>query len=234
MKKNVLNILMSKWFLLVVIMIVPARIGQCMEGEKAQSRIKLTQPQYRSNVSVENSLLQRKSVRSYLDEPLTLDDISQLLWAAQGITHSRGFRTAPSAGALYPLELYIVVGNVAEVAAGIYKYKPEHHELLKIVGGDKRTELCHAALNQRAIKRAPAVIVFCAVYSRTTSKYGQRGIRYVLIEAGHSAQNVCLQSVSLGLGTVPIGAFNDDRVKKIVHCEADEDPLYIMPVGKLK
>ncbi len=157
-----------------------------------------------------------------------------MLWAAQGITHPRGFRTAPSAGALYPLELYIVAGNVTNLADGVYKYKPIQHELMKIDIGDKRTELCGAALSQRSIKDAPAVMVFCAVYQRTTVKYGQRGIRYICMEIGHSAQNVFLQAVSLGLGTVTIGAFNDKEVKKIVNCDTDEHPLYIMPVGKLQ
>ena len=215
-------------------MIFSVKIGECMNGKKILKTIKLPQPQYDSRSSVESTLLKRKSIRRYTDEPLTLVEISQLLWAAQGVTHHRGFRTAPSAGALYPLEIYIVAGKVTGLAAGIYKFKPNKHVLLKIVEGDKRSELCKAALNQSAVKNAPVVILFFAVYQRITVKYGQRGLRYVFIEVGHSAQNICLQAVSLGLGTVTIGAFNDDKVKKIVNCEADEEPLYIMPVGKLK
>jgi SagB-type dehydrogenase family enzyme len=183
---------------------------------------------------VESTLAKRRSVRRYSGEPLTLAEISQLLWAAQGITHFRGFRTAPSAGALYPLEVYIVVGKVTALGEGIYKYDPHGHGLLKIVEGDQRTALDRAALNQQVVKNAPAVIVLCAVYRRVTVKYGQRGMRYVFMEAGHSAQNVCLQAVSLNLGTVTVGAFNDGQVKKILQCPTDEEPLYMMPVGRLK
>ena len=234
MKAKLLKTLIINVILFILIMIFSVKIGECMNGKKILKTIKLPQPQYDSRSSVESTLLKRKSIRRYTDEPLTLVEISQLLWAAQGVTHHRGFRTAPSAGALYPLVIYIVAGKVTGLAAGIYKFKPNKHVLLKIVEGDKRSELCKAALNQSAVKNAPVVILFFAVYQRITVKYGQRGLRYVFIEVGHSAQNICLQAVSLGLGTVTIGAFNDDKVKKIVNCEADEEPLYIMPVGKLK
>ena len=194
--------------------------------------IKLPEPRYDSETSIEKALLERRSVRDYKDEPLTLIEVSQLLWAAQGITDPGGFRTAPSAGALYPLELYVVAGNVNDLPDGIYKYKPHGHELARVVEGDKRTELCNAALDQPPVKDAAAVIVFSAVYERTTGKYGERGIRYVHIEAGHAAQNIYLQAVSLNLGTVVIGAFDDEEVKKVLNTGDEEQPLYIMPVGK--
>jgi SagB-type dehydrogenase family enzyme len=215
-------------------MIFPVKIGECITGKTFPETVPLPESQYDSSSSVESALLKRRSIRTYSDEPITLAEVSQLLWAAQGVTHHRGFRTAPSAGALYPLEIYIVAGKVAGLAAGIYKYKPNPHELLKIVDGDKRAQLSRAALNQTAVNNAPIVILFSAVYHRTTVKYGQRGIRYAFIEVGHSAQNVCLQAVSLGLGTVPIGAFNDHKVKKILNCEVHEEPVYIMPVGRLR
>jgi SagB-type dehydrogenase family enzyme len=230
---KLLNWIITHGILLAVVIVFPLKPGECMNGEKLSKMIQLPQPQYDSPSSVESTLAKRRSFRRYLDEPLTLAEISQLLWAAQGITHSRGFRTAPSAGALYPLELYIAVGKVTALGEGIYKYNPDGHGLSKIVEGDQRTALCRAALNQRAVN-APAVIVFCAVYRRITVKYGQRGMRYVFMEAGHSAQNVCLQAVSLNLGTVTIGAFNDHQVKKIIQCQTDEEPLYMMPVGRLK
>jgi len=233
MKVKLLNTIMTGAMLLVVMMLFPMGRCESMNIIKNPETIKLPNPQYDGLSSVEGALLKRRSVRSYSKKPLRLAVILQPVWAAQGITHSRGFRTAPSAGALYPLELYIVAGNVTNLADGVYKYKPIQHELMKIDIGDKRTELCGAALNQRSIKDAPTVMVFCAVYQRTTVKYGQRGIRYIHMEIGHSAQNVCLQAVSLGLGTVTIGAFNDKEVKKIVNCDTDEHPLYIMPVGKL-
>jgi SagB-type dehydrogenase family enzyme len=194
---------------------------------------KLPKPKHESDLSVEEALSKRRSVRQFTKKQLSLSDISQLLWAAQGVTSSEGFRTAPSAGALYPLELYLVVGNVADLTAGVYKYRPRTHELSQTSKGDKRTELCRAALGQSAIENASAIIVFTAVAERTTVKYRERGIRYIHIEVGHAAQNVALQAVSLAIGTVPIGAFNDKAVAKIIGCRADELPLYVMPIGTI-
>jgi SagB-type dehydrogenase family enzyme len=194
--------------------------------------IKLPNPRYKGSVSIEEALLKRRSVRDYKNESLTLADVSQLLWAAQGITDPGGLRTSPSAGALYPLEVYVVAGNVKDLPGGIYRYRPHKHELERVVAGDKRTELCNAALGQTYVRSAPAVIVFSAVYERVTVKYGERGIRYVHIEAGHAAQNAFLQAVSLNLGAVVIGAFHDEEVKKIIRAADREQPLYIMPVGK--
>ena len=194
--------------------------------------IKLPEPRYESETSVEEVLLARRSVRDYKNEPLTFEEVSQLLWAAQGITDKKGSRTAPSAGALYPIEIYVVVGNVDNISEGIYKYKPQEHELVKVAEGDKRIELYNAALSQSAVKNAAAAMVFSAVYERTTEKYGKRGERYVHLETGHAAQNVYLQTVALDLGTVVIGAFDDNEVKKIMNMQDEEQPLYIMPVGR--
>lgn len=203
-----------------------------MTGKKSSEIIRLPEPQYDGQMSIERTLLKRRSVRFYREKPLTLAEISQLLWAAQGMTDPRGYRTAPSAGALYPLEVYIIVGKVENLPPGIYKYKPGEHEIIKTGAGDVRTELCRAALSQTPINNAPVVFVFCAVYQRTTKKYGERGIRYAHLEVGHAAQNVCLQAVSLGLGTVVIGAFHDNEVKKVINLNPDEQPLYIIPIGK--
>jgi SagB-type dehydrogenase family enzyme len=194
--------------------------------------VKLPEPKYDSKVSVERALFERRSIRNYADEAMTLADVSQLLWAAQGITDPAGYRTAPSAGALYPLEVYLIAGKVTTLPAGIYRYKPRGHELVKVVDGDKRAELANAALGQTALKQAPASLVMTAFYERTTSKYRDRGIRYVHMEAGHAAENVCLQAVSLGLGTVVIGAFYDDDVKKVMRLGGSEEPLYFIPFGK--
>lgn len=199
--------------------------------ENPQIIIKLPEPKYDGSISLEKAILERRSVRDYKKDPLTLPEISQILWAAQGITGA-GYRTAPSAGALYPLEIYIVAGKVDLLPAGIYKYGPRKHELYSVAKGDGRTDLCNAALGQLSIKRAAAVLVISAVYERTSAKYGDRGIRYVHMEAGHAAQNISLQAVALGLGTVVIGAFRDDEVKKVVRMPDDERPLYILPVGK--
>jgi len=194
--------------------------------------IKLPEPRYDSNVSIEEALLKRRSIREYIGDPLTLQEVSQLLWAAQGITDLRGFRTAPSAGALYPLEVYVVVGHIENLAKGVYKYKPNEHELVKVLDGDKREELAKAALGQAWVKETAINLVITAVYKRTTVKYGDRGIRYVHMEAGHAAQNLCLQATAMDLGTVTIGAFYDEQVKEVLNLPEDEQPLYIIPVGK--
>jgi SagB-type dehydrogenase family enzyme len=204
-----------------------------LSSMEQESLIKLTQPVYDSSVSLEESILKRRSIRRYKDEPLTINEVSQLMWAAQGITDSRGLRTAPSAGALYPLEIYVVVGNVDGLSPGIYKYKPQEHELLLIKEGDNRGNLSNAALGQGTVENGAIAIVISAVYERTTSKYGDRGIRYVHMEVGHVGQNISLQAVSLGLGTVVIGAFYDNEVKRIIEMPEEESPLYIMPVGRI-
>jgi SagB-type dehydrogenase family enzyme len=186
-----------------------------------------------SETSLETVLLNRRSVRSYRDEPLILAEVAQLLWAAQGITDpARGYRTAPSAGALYPLEVYLVAGNVEGLPPGVYRYSPGAHSLTPVKTGDQRDALYKAALSQSAVRDAPAVLVIAAVTERTTGKYGERGIRYVHMEAGHAAQNALLQAVALNLGAVVIGAFDDDEVRQAVGMPAAEQPLYVIPVGK--
>lgn len=195
--------------------------------------ITLPEPRYDSDMSIEQSLLERRSTRSYTDEPITLQELSQLLWAAQGITDSgRGFRTTPSAGALYPLEVYVVAGDVQNLVSGIYKYEPDEHKLARLIDGDKRSELADAALAQPWVKEGALAIVFTAVYERTTVKYGERGIRYVHIEVGHAAQNILLQAVAMGLGAVPVGAFHDEQVARLLNLPNNEQPLYIIPVGR--
>lgn len=202
--------------------------------EPINERIKLPEPKYDSSTSVEQALLNRRSVREYKDEPMRLTEVSQILWAAQGISDPRrGFRTAPSAGALYPLDVYVVIGNVEGVAKGVYKYEPHEHELLMVRNGNVRDEMAVAALGQTWVGGGAIIIVFSAVYERTTQKYGNRGIRYVHMEVGHAAQNVYLQAVSLNLGTAVVGAFEDEEVRKILNMSDEEHPLYIVPVGKI-
>jgi len=217
-----------------IVSAIPLRAKEKAEAmrEYEPEIIKLPEPKYDSSISIEGALLKRRSVRAFKDKPVTLSEVSQPLWAAEGIADPGGLRTAPSAGALYPLELYVVTGNVNGLPAGIYKYRPKRHELLSIAKGDSRIHLCNAALGQSPIRRAAAVIVLSGVYERTTNKYGERGISYVHMEAGHAAQNVSLQAVSLWLGTVVIGAFRDEEVKRMLKMEDRERPLYIMPVGR--
>ena len=163
---------------------------------------------------------------------LTLAEISQLLWSAQGITDPEGRRTAPSAGALYPLEVFLVAGGQDELPAGVYRYRPQGHDLIPVVQGDQRAKLAAAALEQDWLNDAPATIGIAAVYERTARKYKQRAERYVLMEVGHAAQNVHLQAVALDLGTVVVGAFDDAEVKRVLTLAVNEEPLCLMPVGK--
>jgi len=196
------------------------------------TEIELPEPRLDSATSIEQALLMRRSVRNYTSEALTLHEVSQLLWAAQGVTDPRGFRTAPSAGATYPLEAYLLVGDVDNLTPGAYHYIPANHKLVKVLEGDFRAELAAAAWGQSPIKEGAANIVITGVYERTVKRYGNRGIRYVHMEAGHAAQNIYLQAVALDLGTVVIGAFHDERVKQVLNLPKQEDPLYIIPIGK--
>lgn len=178
-------------------------------------------------------MLGRKSTRNYKEGPLQLKEVSQLLWAALGMTRPGGYRTCPSAGALYPLELLLAAGMVEGLPTGSYRYDCAAHSLVYLGEKDIRGELAQAALWQSMIARAPATIAICAVFERTTRRYGERGIRYVFMESGHAAQNIHLQAVSLDLGTVVIGAFRDDEVKKALGLQADQSPLLLMPVGRV-
>jgi len=186
----------------------------------------LPEPRLMGEISLEEALTQRRSVRSFTDEELTLEEISQLLWAAQGTTADWAGRTAPSAGALYPLEVYVATAN------GLYRYVPQGHKVvIESHDDDLRPKLWEAGLKQDAIREAPAVFVITAVYERTAEKYGGRAERYVKLEAGHACQNILLQAVALDLGAVPIGAFYDDQVQAALSLPPDHEPLYIIPVG---
>ncbi len=186
---------------------------------------KLPQPLLKGKISLEETLQQRRSIREYSNESVSLGELSQLLWAAQGITSSQGFRTTPSAGALYPLEVYAIN------ATGIYHYNPPNHSLEKISSENVQDDLTKAALNQNAVRQAPLKLVITGVFERTTVKYGDRAERYILLEAGHAAQNVLLECTSLGLGAVPIGAFDDVMVREVIQAPANHQPLYIIPIG---
>jgi len=195
------------------------------------TRFRFTEPRQQAGVSVEHCIRQRRSVRGFRDRALTEGELGQLLWAAQGITAADGKRAVSSAGALYPLELYAVCGNVGTLASGVYRYHPAHHELLLIAAGHQREKLVDAARGQEWIATAPAVICIAAVFERTTAKYGDRGRGYVYMEAGHAAESLMLQAVALGLATTMVGAFGDDEVKHLLHLAQDEGPLCLLPVG---
>lgn len=193
----------------------------------------LPPPAVQGDMSVEAALRARRSVRTFEAGGLTATSLSRLLWAAQGITRDSGYRTAPSAGALYPLELYVLAGEVKGIPAGVYRYRPRGHSLLPIGKGDRRSALSGAALGQRCVESGAAVLVLAAAFERTTVKYGKRGVQYVHMEVGSAAQNVYLQAASLGLGTVFVGAFDDEGVKDVVGLPPSERPLGLMPVGRI-
>lgn len=204
-------------------------------AHKAQvpsKEIKMPEPRFDSAISVEKVLRSRRSVREFSKDPLELSQIAQLAWATQGITGAEAHRTAPSAGALYALELYIVAANVNGLPAGIYRYEPSTHEVSSVIESDTRQQLSRAAPEQASISQAAAIFALSAVYERISTKYGERGIRYAHMEAGHAAQNLLLQAVALGLGAVLVGAFDDAKVKRILGLSKNEAPLYLIPVGK--
>jgi len=196
--------------------------------------IKLPPPQLKGKMSLEEAIASRRSVRKYRSEPLTPSQLSQLLWSAQGITGAGGLRAAPSAGATYPLEIFVFIGKQAieGLQAGIYHYDVVSHSLVLHQPGDLRKELARAALDEGFIANAPLDIVICALYPRTSYRYGRRGERYVHMEMGHVGENIHLQAVALGLATVEVGAFDDEGVREVLGVEEQIKPLYIMPIGK--
>lgn len=205
--------------------------GELIAAEEPALTYYLPSPDTDGDMSVESALQNRRSQRSFQDKALSAYQLSQILWAAYGITDDgRGFRTAPSAGALYPLEIYAIVGNVEGIDPGAYKYIAEGHKIVMVVEGDVRDQLSEAVFSQRMVTEAPAAIFYSGVFSRTTERYGDRGNHFVYIEVGHSAQNVYLQAESLGLGVCAIGTVTD-VAREILDLPPDEDPLYLMPIG---
>ncbi len=205
--------------------------GETMESKLEAGVIQMPRPVLEGGLPLEQALLNRRSQRNFADRPLTLSQVSRLLWAAQGLTGESGYRTAPSAGALYPLEVYLFSGRTEGLAPGAYHYDPGAHQLLLVKEGDQRPGLCRAALSQQAVAAAAACLVITAVAERTTAKYGQRGLLYVLMEIGHAGQNILLEAESLGLGAVPIGAFTQNEVNGLLELGRREQAFYIIPVG---
>lgn len=188
--------------------------------------LELPQPEQDGTMSVEQAIGKRRSVRRFADRELTPEQIGQIAWAAQGITSSgRRHRASPSAGALFPMELYLVTASSA------FHYLPGEHRLQSHKEGDLRGELADAALGQSFVRQAPLNVVIAAVYERVTGKYGRRGVLYTHVEAGHIGQNVHLQAVAMGLGSVPVGAFRPDEVQQVLDLPEEQVPLYIIPVG---
>jgi len=200
----------------------------------SEASISLPKPSSDGKVSVEKAMKERRTIRNFKDRILSLAQLSQLLWAAQGVTDPKeGKRAAPSGGALYPLDIYLIVGEngVEGIEAGIYHYLPEGHSISLVSKGDRRKEIASASLGQMWMAKAPVMLIITAEYRRITGKYGERGIRYALIEVGHAGQNIFLQAEALGLGAGIVGAFHDVDISKVTGTPTKHEPLLIMPVG---
>jgi len=201
-------------------------VAVCVLASPSSKVSPLPAPDKEGKMSLEETLAKRRSIRRFKADALTPGQIAQLCWAAQGISEpKRGFRTCPSAGALYPLELYVVT------SAGVEHYVPDGHGMESHLRGDLRGRLQTAALGQSCVGGAPATFVITGVMSRTQRKYGRRAEQYVWLEAGHAAQNLLLQATALGLGAVPVGAYVDEDVTKVLSLPDDQTLLYMIPVG---
>ena len=197
-----------------------------------EKTIALQGPSFKGQISLEEAILKRRSTRVFSSRNITKSQLSQLLWACQGMT--RGYyRTIPSAGATYPLEIFVLLGEdgVESLDGGVYQYVPKEHFIIHHLPGDLRKGLCSACLEQDFIRRVPLSFVICAEYSRTTASYGERGVRYVHMEVGHLGQNLALQGEALGLCSVMVGAFRDEDVSRVVNLPVELKPLYVVPVG---
>jgi len=197
-------------------------------------QVYLPSPRQKGSMSLEEAITRRRSIRSFTRQPVSQSQLSQILWAAQGTSDISWNRTVPSAGATYPLEVFVVCGTncIEQISEGIYHYNVDSHSLTLHYKGDMRLELARAALSQEFIYEAPVDIVICVVYERTLRRYGARGEKYVHMEVGHAGQNIYLQATALGLATVAIGAFYDEPVREALRLDKQYRPLYIMPVGR--
>jgi SagB-type dehydrogenase family enzyme len=222
---------------MMVIMLSLAGTVLCLSmGSASGGRevILLPKAKNKGTVSVEEAIQSRRTRRSFLSRPLELETLAQVLWAAQGITGKDGYlRSAPSGGALYPLDVYAVVGmkGVEGLEPGVYRYLPPNHGLEKILSGDLRREMSQACLGQTWMAQAPVSIIITVEYERIEIKYGPRGQRYALIEVGHAGENIFLQAEALGMGAGIVGAFDDERLAKVLHLPRAHRPLIAMPVG---
>ncbi|MGM0607835.1 MAG: SagB/ThcOx family dehydrogenase [Candidatus Muiribacteriota bacterium] len=230
LKNKKINILV---IIILSLISVSAQWGNINQNNSKEVNISLLPPATDGNISLEKAINNRRSIREYSDKGLTLENISQLAWASQGITGEQmPFRAAPSAGALYPLEIYFSITQTDGVKDGIYKYQVEQHSLKLVNEGDYREKLSEYGFGQKALKDAPVTIIITGVYERTTRRYGSRAEMYVHMEAGHVGQNIYLQCEALSLATVAIGSFDEDKLKNIIgEIKNNETPLYMFPVG---
>ena len=211
-------------------------LGSC-RGVSQDQPIGLPEPALRG-LSLEEAIAARRSVRSYSEDSLSMAELSQILFAAQGVTARRGdygLRSAPSAGGTYPIEVYALADRIEGLAPGIYHYEPEGHALELVKAGSHGKSLARVCLGQSMPEEAALSVVLTAVPERTTLRYGERGIRYVHMEAGHVSQNICLECASLGLGAVPIGAFDDGQLDRLIGIDGGQEiSLYVNSIGRIR
>ncbi len=212
--------------LLLAVLLATQCPGESGPNNPKTDIIQLPPPDTTGSVALEKAIAGRRSVRAFTDQPLTSEQMGQLLWAAQGITEAQwGFRAAPSAGALYPLELYVVTTQ------GVYHYLPQGHRLQPRLSGNRMSQLAQACLGQQCVEQAAANFVITAVYARTAGKYGGRAKQYVHMEVGAAGENLCLQAVALDLGAVMVGAFQDEAVTDTLQLPTDHAPVLVISVG---
>jgi len=224
----------EKWAAMILFLFV---VTGLLQVENGFASLSLPKPSSDGKVSLEKAIKERRTVRDFRERALSLIHLSQLLWAAQGITDvATGKRAVPSGGALYPLDIYILIGEngVERIEAGVYHYLSKEHSVAMISKGDRRREISTASLSQMWMAKAPVIFVITAEYKRITGKYGERGIRYALIEVGHAGQNLFLEAEALGLGAGIVGAFSDLEVSKVASLPSKHEPILIMPVGYKK
>jgi SagB-type dehydrogenase family enzyme len=215
--------------MLNLILILLSMGYQIHTKEVSSMIIELPSPSTKGKVSVEEAISKRRSIRNFKENDLSLNEISQILWSAQGITKKTSYlnlRAAPSAGAIYPITVFLIKKD------GVFEYLVEKHSIKLISQKDIREKIAEASFNQNFISKAPISLILCANYSKITQKYGKRGIRYADIEVGHIAENIHLQAVSLELGSVPVGAFDDEKISEILSLPKDLKPVYIIPIGR--
>jgi SagB-type dehydrogenase family enzyme len=215
---------------IMIIALLPALVAAAPEKEG----IKLPPPRHDGTFSLDRALAERRSVRVIKDEPIMIEEVSQLLWATQGVSDTKtGHRTVPSAMAVYPVEVYLIAGKVKTLPAGIYHYAPQGHLLVQKAAGDNIKEFCATAVSrQEWVTRVPAIVIITGVKERMTNKTGERGAPWVYVEAGLAAQNFFLEAVALGLGSTYVGGFEPDKVSSFLRLSPGEEPIAVLPVGK--
>ena len=231
---------MNKWWLMMItvsLIVVCITVGFCQKGgtgAMSEQTVRLPQPRKEGRLSVEAAIARRRSCREFTEAPLTRQQVGQVSWAAQGVTGQGGRKRAvPSAGATYPLSIFLAVGEkgVNGISTGVYRYRPDEHQLEAHASRDVRREVARAALGQSFLAQAPVVVLIAANYARTARRYGDRARRYVHMEAGHASENIYLQAEAEGLCTVAVGAFNDEQVSEVFNLPEQFAPLYLMPIG---